>query len=267
LEKFIISEYNVHTNDKQYHKFGKLDKEHIGQHLLSADLSNIDVYRESNFYPYLTERMDRDNVVLNGTRRIYQNKMSDGTSLLEYDITFQLGVDQNKKTIEHQGITYNLITANNVHIESSVGSQTLKNNNTDYFVNSDDQTIFNWLNENENNFSIIGDTYQANRNGFVNVYAATINFKPPYFSDTNYMVFTGDVKSQDDNIDNHTVVSGTNTITFCNKTTKSITVLLITIPDQSQTLDEQFNIKNGGIVSNSFHCRIVGKGIVSSSYE
>lgn len=94
------------------------------------------------------------------------------------------------------------------------------------------------------------------------MYSATIQFKPPYFSDTRYMVFTGDIKTQDDNTQNHVVVSGTNALTFCNKTTKSITVLLITIPDQNRNFDEEFNATNGGIVANSFHCRIVGKGVV-----
>lgn len=138
LEKFVITEFNSHSNDKVLHKFGKLDQKNIDKHLLKSDLSNIDVYRETNFYPYITERLESDNVILNGIRRIYQNKMNDGNSLIEYDLTFQLGVDAKNKTIRHEGITYNLITANNVKIESSVGSTTLKNNNSDYFVNTDD---------------------------------------------------------------------------------------------------------------------------------
>lgn len=88
LEKFVITEFNSHSNDKILHKFGKLDKSNIDKHLLKSDLSNIDVYRETNFYPYITERLESDNVILNGIRRIYQNKMNDGNSLIEYDLTF-----------------------------------------------------------------------------------------------------------------------------------------------------------------------------------
>lgn len=188
--------------------------------------------------------------------------MNDGNSLIEYDLTFQLGVDADKRTVQHDGVTYNLITANNVKIINDDETETQESGNTAYFVNTDDQTIFRWLNNNAQNFSVIGNTYQANRNGYVNVYSATIEFPPPYFSDTRYMVFTGDVKSQDSNTENHAVVCGTNALTFCNKTDRSITVLLITVPDQDEEFDEQRNISKGGIVANSFHCRIVGKGVV-----
>lgn len=83
--------FKLHTDDESLHKYGKLSYDAKSRNSLSAkvalnDFSNIDSYREQNFFPYKTVCLQskEDGAIVNGFARQYDN------GLLEYDIVFRL---------------------------------------------------------------------------------------------------------------------------------------------------------------------------------
>lgn len=76
--------------------------------------------------------------------------------------------------------------------------------------------------------------------------------------DTKYMVFSSGMMSQDNNTSQNYIKPGKNAITFCRKTRKSITAILVTYPNDHWN-DEGYNATHGGLASNSFRCKIVGR--------
>ena len=48
---------------------------------------------------------------------------------------------------------------------------------------------------------------------------------------------------------------------YCNKSKRGFTALYITYPDKTHFSDSKYNAQNGGLVSNSFHCHIVGRWV------
>lgn len=153
-----------------------------------------------------------------------------------------------------------VVSCNNLNLRPSDGSESSfdRTNNMDYFNSVDDIGIFN------GSYSYIGkvgNQWHGNRNDFVNVYSAKLDFQeilPTGFKDTNYMVFSSDCMSQRRSPGGGSMNPGTNTVTFCNKSRRSITAIYVTTPSAEDREDGDF-AKNGCMSSQSFSCRIIGK--------
>lgn len=102
---------------------------------------------------------------------------------------------------------------------------------------------------------------QANRNDYVNTYSATITF-PKAFPNRDYMVFANTILNQANGTQTssgkNVIVPSQNDIAVCNKTRESITLLNITFPCIDKLGEEGFNASKGGLISNSFHCKVIG---------
>lgn len=238
IYKFILK------HEKEMHPFGQLIDSNINEKFMRTDLSNRNKKRETFQFPYITGFLptDKEGSIINGFYRQYDN------GLLEYDIIYRFGYNGK---IYKDGFQYDQILCNNVQFSKS-GSDSR------YFYNEDSASIFNHKNDNQNNFSVIGDTIQQNRNDFVNVYFAQINF-PVSFEDDKYIVMQSNPMSNSMiDGDKNIVKQCQNAITFGKKTSKSITAILITYPD-SQWTNVGFNSSNGGLARNSFRCKLIGK--------
>lgn len=237
----VVQNFQSHVNEK--HPYGPLNNTNISEKLLKRDLSNRTRDRDQFFYPYVTGFLNPDKAILNGMYRRYDN------GLIEYDIVFRLGYEE---TRDVNGMMMDVLSCNNVEI-------TQGGSNDKYFLDTDSYNIFNQVNQNPNNSSIVGTrTIIYNRNDYVNVYSATIKF-PFMFSDIKYMIFTGDTLSQMEKASGNTyVVENTNHMTFCNKTLNSITALLVTYP-KCNFEESGYNTANGGLAANSFRCKVIGR--------
>ena len=173
--------------------------------------------------------LSTNNVILDGFYRKWDN------GLLEYDIIYCLGYYG--EDIEINGTTYNVISANNLSIE-----------NADYYLSSDDQMIFN---QKGDGTVKINNLYQVGLNKFCNAYSARIEFECPFIS-SNYMIFGGDVVSQERDIATPTIDTGANAMTYANKSTSHVDPVYLVYPQKE-------NIEKFGLVSNSFHCHMVGR--------
>lgn len=224
-----------HAYNTKYHRYGTLkDDDEAQDKILLADISNIKIDRKTKFYPYETVPLEETNSVVDGYYRRWDN------GLLEYDITFKLGYTGDT---EINGMKYQNIVCNNLSITVEDDAK--------YFMSDDDKTIFQETDKNTLS-TIIGDMVQSNRNKLVNVYSATVDF-PLAFVDTNYMIFASDITQQKRDQDKSSVDSGSNTLTYVNRTTSSISPIYITTNTNSNSIDAV------GLVSNTFHCQIVGR--------
>ena len=176
------------------HKYGELSSyDDLDKHILRRDFSNIDSLRDENIYPYRTVDFSNNdkslsNVILHGYYREYSNK------LVEYDIIFRVGYNG---TETYGGEEFDNIQCNNLVLYNKSKSQNPMeyNENNRYFLNTGDYSIFNYKNESKNNFSVLPKSIEHNRNDYVNIYYATIQF-PIYFKDLNYMIYNCNVLSQ-----------------------------------------------------------------------
>ena len=219
-----------HILNAEYHKFKQLtdSQAYDNTKLLLRDLTNIQADRTINHFPYETIMLKPDNVVQNG----YYRKWNCG--LLEYDIIFKLGFQG--QTIDINDSTYEVIEANN-----------LSSYDEDCQYSSDDSDIFNQ----PGTISVqINNTYQIGLNKYCNAYAGMINFSE-MFKDNDYMIFSGDIACQERNTKSPTIDSGANSLVYVNKTTESVTPLLIVYPSDTAEIF--------GLVANTFSCRIVGR--------
>lgn len=66
------------------------------------------------------------------------------------------------------------------------------------------------------------------------------------------MIFGGDVVSQERDIATPTIDTGANAMTYANKSTSYVDPVYLVYPQKE-------NIEKFGLVSNSFHCHIVGR--------
>lgn len=253
LRRYFIQQFNVHEKDKSYHKFGSLsnNEAEINKKLLLADLSNADKNRETIFYPYYTHKIEPDNTILYGYYRVWDS----GT--LEIDLVYRLGY---KGQIESDGYITEVIECNNYSMKNI---QHMNSEMSKYFNTTKDRDIFVSNTDFKSQFD---DIQQINRNDYVNTYTAEIKFPKFYFNgksiilyDNQYMIFGSDVLSQDANKINAQIEPGANCITYYNKTKSGFTSLYITYPDKNHFSDIGYNATNGGLVSNSFHCHIIGR--------
>jgi len=236
LSSYILNVFNsnietFHNLVESQHKFGSLteSQDYDDTKLLKRDLSNLDPSREHTQFPYETVILSSNNVIMDGLYRKWDN------GILEYDIVFKVGYYG--ETVDINGTEYNVISANNLVLE-----------NPDFYLSSDDAEIFN---NKEYNTLKINDMYQVGLNSFSNSYSGRITFQQP-FLDKNYMVFHGDVVSQERDTSTPTIDTGANSMTFTNKNESYLDAIYVVYP---KTKD----VRNFGLVSNSFHCHIVGR--------
>lgn len=52
---------------------------------------------------------------------------------------------------------------------------------------------------------------------------------------------------------------GANSMTFCQKEAGSVIALLVTYPGLVNTSKTEYNARNGGLASNTFTCKLVGR--------
>ena len=261
IQSLVDVQFDAHQSSKEYHPFGEvsldpLDDAYIGTRLLKNDMSNIDPSRKKVFFPQTMQKLDSGVAVLNGYMRNYGQ-------ILEYDIIVKLA--SNDLMQENQIFSQSsALSANSLKLSMYTGltkSSVSFQENSKYFRNSATLDIFSpELDDSQRYVAKIGMMKQANRNDYVNVYSAKITFPKP-FSNRNYMVFTNSILCQTNGTvanGHKLVVPSSNEIAVCNKTRDSITMLNITFPKQSTFGDEGYNAQNGGIVSNSFHCKVIG---------
>lgn len=225
-----------HNFDKDYHPFSTIKNiDDASKKIMLTDMSNIDKDRNQMFFPFQTFPLQKDNTIIGGYCRQWDN------GLLEYDVLFQLG-NIGTPTI-YNGTTYQTIVCNNLDI-SGVDSS------TKYFV---DEKAANMFNNTYECSVVLEDMVQLNRNDYCNSYSGRIQF-PIEFADLNYMIFSSSVRSCEKDISKQSIDCNQNSITYINKQKTSIDPLLLLMPD--------IKVKKGnrnGLVSNNFHCQIVGK--------
>lgn len=246
MQEFIQYIDTYHQYDADYHKYGALsnDVEQIDKVILRNDFSNIDENRKHVFFPNKTIHLDKDNVIINGVGRIWDN------GLLEYEILFRLayaGIE------EIDGVQYEVLSCNSLDLNNDklkeANIEAAEDNNK-YFSDQEAYAIFAKGGE---KYIKLGSTIQKNRNDYANSYSGTIKF-PVAFSDTNYMIFNSDVRSQERSVAHQTIDHGANTMVFVNKTKTSVTALYVLMP-----IDRIADGRKSGLVSNSFHCQVIGR--------
>jgi len=251
--------FSDHESNPDYHRFGKLSLERespdfIERKILLHDMENLDNSRKQVFFPTITRYMQPDDTIIRGFYRRYD------TGTIEYDILFRLGYVPVKFPDRFGNM--DILSCNNVklnQIESELDGGTAgvyKENQKYFYGNSND--IFYSENESEDSYSIVGTTAQLNRNDIVNTYFATIRFPVP-FQTLDYAIYTSNVMCQ--TYDGRSITPAANALTFCDKTKNSIKAVYVTFPDNSDPdyEVEGHNATNGGLCSNSFHIRAVGR--------
>ena len=262
IKSFLAKKFNEHTSNLSLHPHGRLSYDgtkvttDISRKLAKTDLSNLDPNRSTNFFPYQTIYLKTSSTspIINGVCRKYDN------GLMEYEFTFRLGYAGVKVIDQDYGTEAHIIEANTLDL-------TPVRTDNSYFNASSDKNIFTANDQLLN--SEIGITQQTNRNDYVNVYSAKLNFAeaasvglatPMTFKNADsYMVFAGDVTCQIRDMAVGDLCIGANSMTFCEKENGSITAVLVTYPGLINTGKSEYNAKNGGLASNSFSCKIVGR--------
>ncbi len=265
LNSYITRVFKSHTDNEEFHKYGKLTygkqagKNHIDQKVAKRNPNNLNSDRENHFFPYQTyclKKIEND-PIMNGYCRKYDN------GLMEFNIVFRLGYVGYLETDNEYKISSDVFECNNLNFQNDRSMDK-------YFNNENDMNIFQYINTNEKNFSEIGETVQRNRNDYVNVYSATVNFTQGdsrySFANADYMIFSGDLLSQDRDKTNGSLNHSPNSLVFCNKKKDSFTAILITYPNMMNFNKVGYNASNGGLMANSFHCHLIGKADKGFSY-
>ena len=254
LRRYFVQRFAKHERDDSYHRFGALSGMiDADKKILLADLSNADKNREIIFYPYYTCKLDPDDVILYGYYRVWD------CGTLELDFVYRLGyIGQHGS----DGYDVDTVICNNFSMARAEYSNA---NTSKYFNTVKDRDIFAPLSCGQ---SEVDNIMQVNRNDYVNTYAATVTFpqfrfngKNINFVDGQYMIFGSDVMSQDADIVQAQIEPSANCMAYCNKSKRGFTALYITYPDKTHFSDDKYNAQNGGLVSNSFHCHIVGRWV------
>lgn len=263
IKSFLAKKFNEHAMDQTLHPHGRISygglkaSTDISRKIAKVDLSNLDPNRDKNFFPYWTTylKTSSESPIINGICRRYDN------GLMEYEITFRLGYAGIKVVDPDYGTSAQIIETNQLDL-------TLSRSDKDYFNASSDQSIF-MLSGDPGIVATIGDTRQTNRNDYVNVYSAKLDFaeaamvgtttSTSFKSADSYMVFAGDVTCQIRDMATGDLCIGSNQMVFCQKEVGSVTALLVTYPGLVNTGKDEYNARNGGLASNSFTCKIIGR--------
>lgn len=254
--------YDDHGNDISKHPYGKVslsadNANYIGKKLLMSDMSNINDSREKIFFPQVVQKLEAGVAILNGYMRNYGK-------ILEYDILVKLAASE-ASTNNQIFSSSSALSANTLQLQLFTGltkNSVSYQENDKYFYNSQTMDIFSYDSSDDlSSMSKVGLLKQANRNNYVNTYSAMITFPKP-FPNRNYMVFANSILCQTNGVKTsdgkNVLVPSQNDIAICNKTRESITLLNITFPCINKLDEDGFNASKGGLVSNSFHCKVIG---------
>lgn len=255
LRRYFTQRFDSHENTDLYHRFGVLrnNEIEINKKILLSDLTNADKDRELVFYPYYTCAIQPDNAVLQGFYKVWDS------GIIELDIVYRMGY---RGQVQLDGYSGDMLECNTYSLR---GIQYSNSETSKYFSTTKDRDIFAPLSCGQ---SVVDDIVQANRNGIANTYTAEINFprfrfngKTILFTDNRYMIFGSDVMSQDADMLSAQIEPGANCVTYCNKTKNGFTAIYVTYPDNNQFHSVEYNATNGGLVSNSFHCHVIGRWV------
>ncbi len=249
--RFVKAEMKEHELNEDVHKFGRLTSNpgFNATKLMDRELTNISPDRDINFYPDEFNRLEPRGAIVSGC---YRKTPRGKYGVLEYDLVFRVGY-----TDKYNEDGFEILSANTVSFvnRSNLGkSDQNRNDNNRYFYSNADYKIFQKESQLKKSYSIVGSTIQGNRNDYCNVYSGEIEF-PEAFSDRNYMVFMSDTTCYSED---GVLIPNSCHMVFTNKTMKSMTAMLVTYPTGNFNV-EGWNAQHGGIASNSFHCRIIGK--------
>lgn len=262
MSTFLTRAFKQHTDDETKHPYGKISYSgnlttDIENKIARSDLANVNSHRESTFFPYHTFYLapGKDDPIMSGSCRRYDN------GLLEYDLVFRLSYAGNQLVDSEYNIYSDVLSANMLDLA--------KNNMDDsYYLAYNDASILMPRNV-QIGEAEVGDTVQRNRNDYVNVYSAYIDFADAVgdnvfgldvkFKDSSsYMIFSSDVVCQDNDSNAGAMHLNPNQLCFCQKTPQSFCAFLVTYGKMSKTTKAGYNAAQGGLQSNSFHCKLVG---------
>jgi hypothetical protein len=254
LRRYFAGRFNQHETDERYHRFGVMrDRADADAKVLRADLSNADPSRRTVFYPGQTFCIQPGGAVLYGFYRVWD------CGTLEADIVYRLGYRGRQQM---DGYSVDVIKCNDYSLR---GVEYSSAETSKYFMSTKDRDIFAPQSDGE---SEVGDLVQRGRNDYVNTYTADIQFprfrygdRYVQFRDEQYMVFGSDVVSQDPDTALRRIRPGANCMAYSGKTRRGFTAVYVTYPDRGHFDEPGYNAANGGLVSNSFHCHVVGRWI------
>lgn len=266
INTFFSKLFKQHTDDPIHHKYGKISYDESSRNTLKnkvayRDASNLNPHRENVFFPKETICLtqEENSPILNGNCRWYDN------GLLEYDIVFRLGYSGYQLVDEEYNISAEIISCNNLDFRTD-------STMSPYFFDVDDRSIFYQLSSNFE--SELGGTVQRNMNDYVNVYSATIDFAYAAgglvgstlyeYENTDYMIFGSDQMVQKRGPSDMDINPSANSMVFCAKKKNQFTAILIVYPSSKNMSKSGMNAQHTGILANSFHCHIIGKGKVKS---
>jgi len=256
MEQYMTRQFKAHTDDESLHPYGKLSYDVTSKNVLSSkimnrDFGNANPDREQTFFPYETIYLQPGKQILNGYGRYYDN------GLLEFDIIFRLSYAGYREIDQEYHISADILSCNGFDMKDV-------KTESKYFYSNGDADIFCPVGELTQMSADLGESVEYKRNDYCNVYSAQIEFAQDdkdghRFADTNYMIFASDVMCQDRDIKYGALNVGANQMTFAQKTTTGFTALYVTYPNQLNYSTAGYNAKNGGLMSNSFHCHVVGR--------
>lgn len=242
IDTELYSQHEVPSEGEHVH--GPLSSlSYLSASMMNVDVSNANTERNNVFFVTKTDELAASNTIIKGVARYWtkQTRANKSTTVVEYDIVFQLGDAVVLRFTDEMGnmIITRTISANSFVPYNDIEGGPYANNNSDYYLTKEDMKIFSAYPSNSPDIKL-DSMIQTNLNQFVNVYTGTITF-PNLFSDLNYMVFSN--SSAQKNIN-------TNTLIWTNKTRRSITAMLI-LP-VINTIDSSI------LRNNQFRCHIIG---------
>lgn len=238
--------YELHSLNPKYHKHGVLSTlNDVQTKVLSVSMTNGMPERARIPFPTFCGQLHTEGNIINGFYKKWD------TGLLEYNITYKLGDTSTYKHLLTQNNNveeFKVLSSNSVFIQDNhMLSDDNYNENNRYFLNKDDFSIFQIPNNNK--ITYVNKIRQANLNPYINVFTGTINF-PIKFRDLNYMVFNSNTAAN--RYGKSIINPNVNTITYVNKTVKSITAILVL--NSFDNTDDPV-----GLSKNEFQCQIIGR--------
>lgn len=265
LNTYMQRFFKQHANDLAMHKYGKLSydvrsKDSLDGKIARRDLSNLRSGREQLFFPNKTSYLihDENGPIQNGYARWYDN------GLLEYDIIFRLGYAGFKEIDSEYGISADVLSCNGLDFTNDHSMD-------EYFLAASDKSMFAPSPPYTTDVEV-GETLQVGRNDYVNVYTAKIEFAKAVggsnqakslqfeFEGNDYMIFNSNVMCQDKDIGMGGVSVSQNSIVYCAKTPASFYAVLVEYCSPQNYSQRGFNATHNALMSNSFHCHVIGKG-------
>ena len=262
IDSMILQEMSDHQKNIYHHRFGRVsldeeDPNFLGNKLLNRNIKNLSYNRNHYHFPVQTVQMVPDGTIIKGFYRRYDS------GLIEYDINFRLGYTDEKDPERFGSRTILRCNDRKLNDFTDILDSATRGayaENSRYFSGKANRIFLQEQTDDsvEPYYSVIGTTVQKNRNDYVNTYFAKITF-PVQFTDTKYSIYMSDMLSQTSDIKSSQ--NGSNAMTFCDRTQKSVTAVYVTYPqsDKSDFGIPGYNASNGGLISNSFGIHVIGR--------